>query len=204
MAFSFFFRDLPVIEQATSHAVKYAAGRMRMKVWDAGSAMGQETYTLAIMLAEKMGRFALRNLQLHATDYDSANNFGDKVTTAEYHYDELKRIPEGLFEKYFIPAERQDHFRVVEHLKNQVSFQYHDLLSCKPIGTDYSLILCKNVLLHFQPYERAKVIRMFHQALSPGGYLTTEHTQKMPDEVAHLFEQAVSDAPLFRKVGVAS
>ena len=41
---------------------------------------------------------------------------------------------------------------------------------------------------------------MFYQALSPGGFLTTEHTQKMPDEVSHLFEQVVPDAQLFRKL----
>lgn len=149
MAFTFFFRDLPVIEHAVSHAVKFAAGRMKMKVWDAGSAMGQETYTLAIVLAENMGKFGLRNLRLDATDYDSENGFGDKVKKAEYHYDELKRIPEELFRKYFESSGRPDHFRIIETLRNQVSFQYHDLLSCKPIGTDYSLILCKNVLLHF-------------------------------------------------------
>ncbi len=200
MAFTFFFRDLPVVEHAASHVVKFAAGRMKMKVWDAGSAMGQETYTLAIVLAENMGKFGLRNLYLDATDYDSANGFGDKVKKAEYHYDELKRIPEELFRKYFEPAGSPDFFKVVETIRNQVFFQYHDLLSLKPIGTDYSLILCKNVLLHFQPHERLGVIKMFHQALSPGGLLSTEQTQKMPDELRHLFEQVVPDAQLFRKL----
>lgn len=200
MAFSFFFRDLPVIEHAASHAVKFASGRMKMKVWDAGSAMGQETYTLAIVLAEKIGKFGLRNLCLDATDHDSENGFGDKVKKAEYHYDELKRIPAEFFSKYFEPSGRPGYFKVVETLRNQVSFQYHNLLSYKPIGTDYSLVLCKNVLLHFQPKERLEVIRMFHEALSPGGFLTTEHTQKMPDEVAHLFERVVPDAQLFRKL----
>ena len=64
MAFTFFFRDLPVIEHAATHAVKLAAGRMKMKVWDAGSAMGQEPYTLAIVLAEKMGKFAFKTFTL--------------------------------------------------------------------------------------------------------------------------------------------
>jgi len=200
MAFSFFFRDLPVIEHAVTHAVKLATGRIHMKVWDAGSAMGQETYTLGIVLAEKIGKFAMRNLHLDATDYDSASGFGDKVRKAEYHYDELKRIPEVLFKKYFEPGDKPDHFRVIDSVKNRVSFQYHDLLSCKPIGNDYSLILCKNVLLHFQPKERVEVIKMFHRALSPGGFFTTEHTQKLPDEVKHLFEHVVPDAQLFRKV----
>jgi len=96
-----------------------------------------------------MGKFAFKNLRINATDYDSANNFGDYVKNAVYHYDELKRMPRDLFEKYFEPAEKPDHFRVLEILKNQVTFEYHDLLSYRPIGSDYCLIVCKNVLLHF-------------------------------------------------------
>jgi len=200
MAFTFFFRDLPVIENAVEHAVHFASGRMRFKVWDAGSAMGQETYTIAIVLAEKMGKFAFKNLRLSATDYDSANNFGDFVKTAVYHYDELKRMPPEFFEKYFEPADKPDHFRVIESLRNQVTFEYHDLLSFKPIGLDFSLIVCKNVLLHFQHSQRVEVIRMFHRALLPGGFFTTEHTQKLPQEVSHLFEKVVPDSQLFRKI----
>jgi chemotaxis protein methyltransferase CheR len=44
------------------------------------------------------------------------------------------------------------------------------------------------------------VIKMFHQALLTGGYFTTEHTQKLPAEVSHLFEQVVPNSQLFRKL----
>lgn len=200
MAFTYFFRDLPVIENAAEHALRFASGRMKFKVWDAGSAMGQETYTVAIVLAEKMGNFAFKNLRLDATDHDSANNFGDMVNNAVYHYDELKRMPDELFRKYFEPNGKPDHFRVIDKLRNQVAFRYHDLLSLNPIGTDYSLIVCKNVLLHFSPQQRIDVIKMFHLALYTGGYFTSEHTQKLPPEVAHLFERVVPDSQLFRKL----
>ncbi|MBF0558347.1 MAG: chemotaxis protein CheR [Nitrospirae bacterium] len=200
MAFTFFMRDLPVIEHAVNHTVQFSSGRMRTKVWDAGSALGQETYTVAIAFAEKMGRFALNNLRIDATDYDEANKFGDKVKNGVYHYDELKRMPEEFFKKYIEPTDIPGCYRVIDKLRNLVSFQYHDLRSFKPIGNDYSLILCKNVLLHFSQDERVKVIKMFHEALAPGGYFVTEHTQKLPAELDRLFEQVVPDAQLFRKL----
>jgi len=40
---------------------------------------------------------------------------------------------------------------------------------------------------------------MFHSALEEGGYFVTEQTQKIPEEVEHLFEPVVSNAQLFRK-----
>ena len=85
-------------------------------------------------------------------------------------------------------------------LRRKVTFHYHDLLSLRPVGGNYCLILCKNVLLHLQYEERVAVFRMFHEALTPGGYLATEQTQKLPPEVAHLFEKTVPDAQLFKRV----
>lgn len=201
MAFTFFMRDQPTLEHAADHMIRYASGRSRIKIWDAGCALGQETYTIAMIFAEKMNQFGFKNLSIFATDYDSANNFGDVVTTAIYPGEELQRTPVELLGKYFEPADKPGHLRVVDQLRNRVTFQYHDLLSLKAAGCDYCLIVCKNVLLHFQPEQRVKVFRMFHQALAPGGYLATENTQKLPPEVAHLFTQVVPDAQLFKKVG---
>jgi chemotaxis protein methyltransferase CheR len=201
MAFTFFMRDQPTLEYAADHMIRYASGRSRIRIWEAGSALGQETYTIAMIFAEKMNPFAFKNLRIDATDYDQENNFGEIVTRGVYPYDELQRTPEHPFKKYFEPTDEPNKFRVIEELRSRVFFQYHDLLSFKPIGQDYCLIVCKNVLLHFQQEERIKVIRMYHNALAPGGYLACENTQKMPVELSHLFEQIVPDAQLFKKIG---
>jgi chemotaxis protein methyltransferase CheR len=201
MAFTFFMRDQPTLEHAADHMIPYASGRSRIKIWDAGCALGQETYTIAMIFAEKMNPFGFKNLRIDATDYDSANNFGDIVTTATYPNDELQRTPAELLSKYFEPAEKPGHSRVKPILRERISFQYHDLLSLRPAGQDYCLIVCKNVLLHFQYPERVEVFKMFHRALAPGGYLANENTQKLPTEVAHLFTQVVPDAQVYKKVG---
>ncbi|MBU4177002.1 MAG: chemotaxis protein CheR [Proteobacteria bacterium] len=199
MAFTFFMRDQPTLEYAVDQMIPYAGGRSRIKVWDAGCALGQETYTLAMILAERMNHFAFRNVQLDATDHDSANRFGDVVSEGVYHGDELKRTPGNLLGKYFEPAAKPGHYRVREELRSRVRFKYHDLLSLTPPGTDYCLVVCKNVLLHFQPQERVEVFRMFHRALAPGGYLANENTQKLPHEVSHLFTRVVQDAQVYKK-----
>lgn len=198
MAFTFFFRDLPVLEYAVEETIKLAMGRMRIKIWDAGCALGQEPYTLAMVFAERLGA-TFNNLYLDATDYDSENNFGEIVKKATYKYEELKRIPVDIFTKYF-QAQADNHYQVCDKIRSRIFFQYHNLLSLQPIGGDYALIVCKNVLLHFQYSERVEVFKMYHQALCPGGYLALENTQKMPPETANLFEQVVPNAQLFRKL----
>jgi len=200
MAFTFFMRDQPTLEHAADHMIHYATGKSRIKIWDAGSAQGQETYTMAMILAQKMNQFGFNNLRIDATDYDQANNFGETVAAAVYSAEDLRRTPAALLSKYFEPAEKPGYLRVVDHLRSRVFFRYHDLLSLKPIGCDYCLVVCKNVMLHFQYDERVAVFKMFYEALAPGGYLATENTQKLPQEVAHSFVQVVPDAKLYRKI----
>lgn len=202
MAFTFFFRDLPVLEYAVEHTLKLALGRLKIKVWDAGCALGQEPYTLAILFAERMGEMGFNTIYLDATDYDEENNFGDIVTAGEYKTEELQRIPADIFKKYFeeVPGKPGYH-HLVEKIRRRVFFKYNNLLNLEPVGSDYSLIVCKNVLLHFSYEQRIEVIKMYHRSLAPGGYLATENTQKMPEEIAHLFEQVTQDAQLFRKIG---
>ena len=167
---------------------------------DAGVAMGQEPYTLAILFAERMGHFAFRNLRIDGTDVESTGQFAKMIEAGVYPKDELSRLPEGILEKYFEPGGKPDYFRVIDSIRQRVAFQRHDLLSFKEIGNGYSLVLCKNVLLHFLPPERIEVLRMFHRALAPGGLFATEQTQDMPAELAPLFQRLIADGQLFRKV----
>jgi chemotaxis protein methyltransferase CheR len=198
MAFTFFFRDQTPLEHAVRFLMEAAAGRSRVNIWDAGCAMGQEPYTLAILLAERMNQFALRNVKIHATDYDEP--LLKILAEGCYPKEELQRIPGDLFKKYFLPADISGYFRVADTIKSLVEPSCHNLLSLSPIKNGLSLIVCKNVLLHFNQAERINVIRMFHGALESGGIFVTEHTQKMPDELCSLFEQLVSDGQVFRKV----
>ena len=198
MAFTFFFRDQTPLEHAVNFMIKAASGRSKISIWDAGCAMGQEPYTLAILLSETMNYFALNNIKIYATDYDEP--LLKILKEGCYPWDELQRIPTPLFKKYFEPDQKSGYFRLIDRIKNLVEPQFHNLLSLQPIKDGLSLIVCKNVLLHFNQAERIDVIRMFHKALEVGGIFVTEHTQKMPEELSSHFEQLVSDGQVFRKV----
>jgi chemotaxis protein methyltransferase CheR len=166
--------------------------------------MGQEPYTVSILFAERMGHFAFDNLRIDATDVESTGQFAQIIEAAEYPQDELSRLPEGILEKYFEANGKPGHFRVIDKVRRRVVFRQHDLLSFTEIGHDYSLILCKNVLLHFQQPERIEVMKMFHRALAPDGLFVTEHTQEMPPEMARLFQRVIPDGQLFRKMEVGA
>ena len=200
MAFTYFFRDRQTLDLIARHALPDLKRRRYIDVWDAGCAMGPEPYSIAIVLRENMGPFLFRNVRIFATDIDESNRFGAIIARGVYAEEQVKRIPPELFGKYFSPNGGGGYFQISDEIRKAVIFQRHDLLSLEPIREEFGLIVCKNVLLHFAPEERVDVIKMFHRALSQGGYFVTEQTQKMPPEAAHLFRQVTNAGQLFQKL----
>lgn len=198
MAFTFFFRDMHTLNLIEEHAVPALKTRMYVDIWDAGCAHGPEPYTMAILLHENMGKFLFRNVRIYATDL--CGQFGDIIKKGVYPEEQVKRIPPELLARYFSPADEPGHFVIADQIRSAVRFQEHNLTSLKPVKDGFGLVLCKNVLLHLTPQERVDVIRMFHSALSPGGYLATEQTQKIPDELQGMFRQVTKDAQVFQKI----
>jgi len=201
MAFTFFFRDDQILQLAVDKLVPLTIGRSNIRILNAGCAMGMETYTFAILLAEKMGKFALRNVKIHAVDIDNENvDFGKTVTEGIYHKEFLQRVPVDLFQKYFSPAQKEDHFIVNEDLRSMIQFEKYDLLTLKVLRHDYSLVICKNVLLHFNYQQRIDVISMYHAMLLSGGLLAMENTQSLPEELKSKFKKLVDYSQLYEKI----
>ena len=101
MAFTFFFRDSHTLEQVVKYFLPSISGLRKVKIWDAGCANGPEPYTFAIILAESMGYFAFKNVQLDASDIDETDTFGNIIREGIYPEADLKRIPPDIFKKYF-------------------------------------------------------------------------------------------------------
>lgn len=199
IAFTYFFRDQQTLELAVKVLVPRVLGKQKIKIWDAGCAMGPEPFTLAILLAENLGNFAFKNLHIDATDIDRSNQFEDIITNGIYPYKQLKRIPKDIFQKYFSQTDDPAEYQIAYKIRNSIDYTKHDLLTLEPPDDKYDLILCKNVLLHLKYSERIQVIEMFHRALGNQGVLTLEQTQKLPREVKSHFSRVKSNAQIFEK-----
>ncbi len=198
IAFTYFFRDMQTLEMIKEHVIPNIRSRRYIHIWDAGCAMGPEPYSLAIILRENLG-MTFRNVKIHATDIDNSNLFGDIIKKGIYPKEMIQRIPEVIFKKYFSGTNKPDEFVISDEIKKSVEFTKHDLLDLKPVRTGFNLILCKNVLLHFNENERIEVLKMFYESLDDG-YLATEQTQKMPLQLQNHFEPVVTNAQLYKKV----
>jgi chemotaxis protein methyltransferase CheR len=200
MAFTFFFRDAQTLNLAIDHFLPFVQSRRTITIWSAGCAMGQEPYTFAILLRERMGPHLFRNVKITQPYIDTYNQYVQIIGTGRYPEKDLQRIPPEIFQAYFrTDPTDPGYVYISDEIRNAVEFKKHDLLTFEPIRTGIHMIICKNVLLHFSAEERLKVWKMFYNALEQGGFMLHEHTQKLPDELNGLFDQIVMNAQIFRK-----
>jgi len=138
-----------------------------IRVWSAGCASGEEAYTLAISLAEKLGPEALRDrVKIYATDVDEEQL--DRARQATYGERDLQSMPREIVERYFEQTGNRFTFR--KDLRRSVIFGRNDLVQDAPISR-IDLLTCRNTLMYFNAETQSKILSRFHFALADGGVL---------------------------------
>jgi two-component system, chemotaxis family, CheB/CheR fusion protein len=138
-----------------------------IRVWCAGCASGEETYTTAMVLAEALGEQQyLERVKIYGTDVD------DEALTearhATYTAKAVEPVPAELRERYFERVEQRYAFR--KHLRRVVIFGRNDLVQDAPISR-IDLLTCRNTLMYFNADTQEDILSRFHFALNDWGYL---------------------------------
>ena len=201
IGFTEFFRDPEAWEELERTVVPALLAEPRdelapIRVWTPGCATGEETYSIAMLLLEHLdGLAGPPALQVFGTDIDL-----DALATAR-----AGSYPESI--EAAVPIERLGRF--FEHvggryvarkaLRDAVLFAPQSLVRDTPFSR-LDLILCRNVLIYFEPELQERVIELFHFALKPQGYLLLGRADS-PGARSALFEPASRTVRLYRRVG---
>jgi two-component system CheB/CheR fusion protein len=193
-----FFRDPDAWDVLTREFIPDLLARKgpgeSVRVWTAGCASGEETYTVVMALAEAMGPERFREqVKVYATDADN-----EALATARagtYDEEDLEALPEGFRDRYFEQAGGRWTFR--PDLRRQVIFGRHDLVQDAPIS-HLDLLTCRNVLMYFNAEVQARILTRFHFALAPQGVLFLGKAEMMRSH-GDLFAPAHLQSRIFRK-----
>lgn len=197
-----FFRDPPVfatLREAMAGLVATKQPGDAIRVWVAGSATGEEAYSIAIILAELLGeRLARLDVRVFATDLDPSAI--QMARAGVYPESALENLDTALRERYFVPQGRA--LRVGRTIRERCVFASHDLVRQPPfLGLD--LISCRNVLIYFQPELQDDVLAKFHYALNPDGYLLLGQSETA-ETADKLFEPMDRQRKLYRRRDVST
>jgi chemotaxis protein methyltransferase CheR len=175
----------------------------RLRLWSAGCASGEEAYSLAIAL-EQEG--FIDNAVIIGTDISRAALA--QAAKAVYGPWSLRGGLADVIGQYFHRQDsrrRGERFVLLDRIRRRVAFNYLNLAADEypspANGTAGShVILCRNVLIYFEPEAAARVARRLFDSLAEGGWLITGPSDPPLWDLAP-FETVVTEGGVFYRRG---
>ncbi len=165
-----FFRDAAVLDAvgAAAEEMRAEAPDRRLRVWSAGCSTGQEPLSLAMLFAERGLDEGMRAPEIVATDISPAALARARV--GKFSQFEIQRgLPVRRMMTWF-DAVGADWVAKPE-LVRRVHFRQHNLTADPAPPGRFDIILCRNVMLYFNPAVRRTVFNILSTAIRPGGLL---------------------------------
>lgn len=156
-----------------------APATLRLRLWSAGCATGEEPYSLAILLRELIPDIVNWHILILATDINEA--FLSRARQALYSawsFRESRAV--AMRSHYFTQKGKQ--YQLRDDIRQMVTFTYHNLgannfpaFSNNTSGMD--VIICRNVMIYFGSETTHALVNRFYDALVDGGWLVVGHSE---------------------------
>ncbi|MHB0878175.1 MAG: chemotaxis protein CheB [Anaerolineae bacterium] len=140
-----------------------------VRVWVPGCSTGEEAYSIAMLLQEhqEVLKQGMR-LQVFATDID--RRAIELARTGTYPASiEADVSPERL-ERFFVREPDDSAYRIRKSVREMLVFSEHDVIRDPPFSR-LDLISCRNLRIYRGAELQERLIRLFHYALNPAGFL---------------------------------
>ncbi|MBP8309727.1 MAG: methyltransferase domain-containing protein [Burkholderiaceae bacterium] len=173
---TYFFREPQHFDFLASHLAQRRAGRGELRVWSAASSSGEEAYSLAMLLADKLGP---GGWQVVGTDLSTT--MVENARRALYPMDRARHLPREYLRRYCLKGqgEYEGHLLISRELRAKVQFECGNLTQPLPKIGQFDLIFLRNVLIYFDPAGKADIVRRVLTHLQPDGLLFTGHAESL-------------------------
>jgi len=163
-----------------------------LRVWSAGCSTGQEPFTLAMIVADALAYYYLRNplpfempspkplipppwkVEVLASDI----NYSVLRTAGEASYTEAQMEPVDYSFRLRYFDKLGECYVVKKALKEIVHFDFHNLKT-EFLPSRNDLIFCRNVMIYFDEAEQKRLIQKFWRCLNQDGFLFVGHAESL-------------------------
>jgi chemotaxis protein methyltransferase CheR len=195
------FRDPEFFLAFRQHAVPLLRTYPFIRIWQAGCSLGEEAYSLAILLEEE-GLY--ERALIYATDINetTVRQAREGIYPADlmqkYTQNYLQSGGQRSFSEYY--TARYDYAILRPALQRNIVFSQHNLVSDGPFN-EFNVVLCRNVMIYFNRQLQERTHGLLHASLGMFGLLglgARESLRFMPQE--RMYEPLVAGERLYRRV----
>ena len=171
---------------------KQARREFSLRIWSAGCSTGQEPYSIAMLVADGLAYYHLRNsmaaelpcpkplipppwkVEILASDISySVLRAGQEATYSET---QMASVDYSYRLRYFDKI--GDRYAVKKAVKELVHFDFHNLKT-EYLPQRNDIIFCRNVMMYFDEPEQKRLVDKFSRCLNPAGYLFVGHAESL-------------------------
>ena len=193
-----FFRNKAQLDLFHKHILddlirrKQAQRDYSLRIWSAGCSTGQEPYTLAMLIADSLAYYYLRNPQSTAVTSPKPlvpPPWRVEIIASDISYSVLRTAQEGTYSegqmasvdysyrlRYF--DKTGDRYAIKKALKEIVHFDFHNLKT-EYLPQRNDVIFCRNVMMYFDEPEQKRLLEKFARCLNLQGYLFVGHAESL-------------------------
>jgi chemotaxis protein methyltransferase CheR len=180
---TYFFRESPQLQVFSDPILKALkerktrTGDRALRILSAGCSTGEEAHTLAMIVHDSGQFFWNWDVQVFGLDVDAAAV--EKARRAVYFHNSFRSVSPAVMERHFVRQGTGE--QVKEGIRKLAHFRQGNLM--EPASYEgmapLDAVFCRNVLIYFSDASTLKVVRLFHEALAPGGYLFLGHAESL-------------------------
>lgn len=176
---TYFFREPHHFEVLSKTVLPQLAKRVNastpIRIWSAGCSSGAEPYTLA-MVAKEASATSEHPVRILCTDIDT--KMVESTRVGSYSEEQMRGLDETRKERWFskTPSGR---YQAKETLCSMLICKQLNLFDSWPIKPGVDVIMCRNVLIYFNPDYQKKLLTNFSLIQKPGAFLFLGHSETL-------------------------
>ncbi len=178
---TYFFREMnqlqTLMEEILPELMQLRERQRRIRIWSAGCSTGEEPYTLAMILLEQPG---LQDWSKEIFASDISQRVLQTARKGIYAKSSFRATESYYRERYFEKL-GTELSRIDNRVKKLVNFGHLNFLNPEQwtILSTFDIIMCRNVMIYFQPESKKNIVGNFHRKLEAGGYLLLGHAESL-------------------------
>lgn len=195
-----FFREPATFEALAAQIPGMLNGRSPddlFRVWVPGCSTGEEPYSVAITLLEKI-RESGSEIPIQVFGTDLSESALQKARTGIYPDSISLDVSADRLRRYFVRSEGS--YQIARFVRDLCVFARQDVTKDPPFSR-LDLITCRNVLIYLGPVLQAKVMRLFHYALKSNGLLVLGASEHLGAFGEGLFQAIDKQHRIFARKG---
>ncbi|MEH6461417.1 CheR family methyltransferase [Chitinimonas sp. JJ19] len=173
---TYFFRE-PKHFDALRDVLLPQLGRQPVRIWSAACASGEESYSLAMVLADRLEQ----RVAWEVIGSDISSRVLSMARRGLYPMERAHHIPTEYLKRFCLrgTGDYMGSLLIDKGLRQKVRFMPVNLIAPLPEMGRYDAVFLRNVIIYFDAETKRRVVNAVAATLKPGGWLVVGHSESL-------------------------